>query len=119
MSTMKRSEIDYLTRRQVVSDSMQECDSIEAEAQLLGLLASGVDDWRSDDFGWLAWVRSRPATRLIIGSAGGGSCFVYSPEERSGYWAVVDRGLRGQGVLSLADVTALEAIASQKGLPAR
>jgi hypothetical protein len=116
---MKTSEIDYLARRKVVSDSMQVCDSVEAEAQLLHLLASGVDDWRSDDFGWLAWVRSRPATRLIIGTAGGGSCFVYSPAERSGYWAVVDRGMRGQGVLSSADVTALEAIANEKGLPAR
>jgi len=113
---MDTQEIDYLRRRRVVLDSMRTCDSAEAEATMLKLLGSRVEDWSADDLGWLSWVRARPAMRLILGQAGGGSCFVYSPTDRSGYWAVTDGGFRGQGVLSSADLTALDAIAVQKGI---
>jgi hypothetical protein len=111
-----KSEIDYLERRKVVSDSMLTCASSEAEARLLELLGSRLEDWPPDDYGWLAWVRARPASELVVGRAGGGSCFVFSPSEHAGYWALVDAGMRGQGVLSAGDVAALEQIAQSKGI---
>ena len=114
---MNSREIDYLQRRQVVLDSMRACDSAEAEVMMLELLGSHADDWSAEDIGWLSWVRSRPASRLILGRAGGGSCFVYSPVDRAGYWALTNDGVRGgQGILSSADITALDEIATQKGL---
>lgn len=114
---MNSQEIDYLRRRQVVLDSMRACDSAEAEGAMLNLLGSRAEDWSAEDIGWLSWLRSRPASRLVLGQAGGGSCFVYSPVDRCGYWAVTNNGVRGgQGILSTADITALDAIASQKGL---
>lgn len=113
-----KPEIDYRARRQVVSDSMVACPSIEAESKFLGLLGSTIDDWPPEDWGWLSWIRTRPASQLVMGQAGGGSCFVFSPSDHVGYWALYHDGMRGQGVLSSGDVTALEEIQQAKGIRA-
>lgn len=115
---MQRSEIDYLNRRKMVTDSMRAWESAQAETQFLELLGSRSEEWTAEEFGWLPWVRSRPATRLILGQADSNSCFIFSPAEQSGYWAITSSGFRGQGVLSSGDIAALEKIAREKGLVA-
>ena len=108
---------EELPRGELARESMETRDAKDAEARFLELLGGAAEDWRDEGYGWRAWLRGRTTGTLVLGRAGGGSCFVFSPSEHAGYWAVRRDSLRGQGVLTAADLEALEAIARQKGIP--
>ena len=108
---------EELPRGQLARDSMEACEPAAAEARFLELLGSRADAWANDEFGWRPWLRTRPRGPLVLGRAGGGSCFVFSPSEHAGFWAVLRDGMRGQGALTETELQALEAIAAEKGIP--
>ncbi len=107
---------EELPRGQHARDSMETCETAAAEARFLELLGSRAEVWANDEFGWRPWLRTPPAGPLVLGRAGGGSCFVFSPSAHVGYWAVQKDGARAQGALTEIELKDLEAIAAEKGI---
>ncbi len=107
---------EELPRGELARESMETRGSREAEARLLELLGGRAEDWPDAEFGWRPWLRARPVETVVLGRAGGGSCFVFSPIDHTGFWAVQRGPMRGKGALTESEIAALEAIAVGRGI---
>lgn len=96
--------------------TMRVADIDRAEEMLKEYFGAGSTTWTGWDERFVTFIENHRKTGLFYGTIGDGWHFLFSHQDKSGFWVCAREGMKGKGFLRPESVVALTEVAMEKKL---